>query len=64
MSLLMKAPKPTLPAQRAAEVPILSAQEFLELKEVPPEADWYADIDSRGTRRMYRIAIREFLRFT
>ena len=31
---------------------------------MPPGADWFADMDSPGTRQMYRIAIREFMRFT
>lgn len=51
-------------ARRAHESSILSAQAFRELKDVPPEADWFADIDNLGTRRMYRIALREFMRFT
>ena len=57
--------KPTqLPVAQTVDVPILSSQEFRELKDVPPEADWFADIDSPGTRRMYKIAIGEFMRFT
>src|SRR5271170_5011625 len=64
MNTLYKSPRTQLPATREAGATILSAQEFLELKDVPPEADWFADIDSPGTRRMYRIAIREFMRFT
>ena len=66
MNTLYKASKPRLPAthRRTSDAPILTAQEFLELKAVPPEADWFADIDNPGTRRMYRIAIREFMRFT
>jgi integrase/recombinase XerD len=61
---LYKGSKPSLPATRAHDAAILSAQEFQDLKEVPPEADWFADIDSPGTRRMYQIAIRDFMRFT
>ena len=64
MNSLYRGPKTHLPATRAHDAPILNAQEFRELKEVPPEADWFADIDSPGTRRMYQIAIREFMRFT
>jgi hypothetical protein len=64
MNTLYKGSKANLQATRAHDAPILSAQDFQDLKEVPPEADWFADIDSPGTRRMYQIAIREFTRFT
>jgi len=64
LNSLYKSTKTQLPATRAADAPILTAQEFRELKDVPLEADWFADIDSPGTRRMYQIAIREFMRFT
>jgi site-specific recombinase XerD len=64
MNTLYKGSKGNLPATRAHDAPILSVQEFQNLKEVPPEADWFADIDSPGTRRMYKIAIGEFMRFT
>lgn len=42
----------------------LTAAEFQQLSDVPPEAEWFADLDSAGTRRMYRAAIAELMRFT
>ena len=57
--------KPSLPAPRPPfSRRLLTAKEFQQLKDVPPEVEWFADIDSPGTRRMYRQAIHEFMRFT
>ena len=56
--------KPTLPVARPPSGRLLTAKEFQQLKDVPPEAEWFANIESPGTRRMYQIAIREFMRFT
>ena len=53
-------PSPRPPFSRQ----LLTAKEFQQLKDVPPEAEWFADIDNAGTRRMYRQAINEFMRFT
>jgi integrase/recombinase XerD len=61
---IYKSTQSRLPARRIPEPLGLSSQEFQELKDVPPESEWFANIDSPGTRRMYRIAIREFMRFT
>ena len=54
----------TLPASPRPSSRLLTAKEFQQLKDVPPEAEWFANIESPGTRRMYQIAIREFMRFT
>src|SRR5258706_876612 len=43
---------------------LLTQAEFQHLKDVPPESEWFANLDSPGTRRMYQISIREFMRFT
>jgi integrase/recombinase XerD len=67
---MSKLPKPDtapgsgLPATTVPNTQILRAHEFQYLKNVPPEADWFADIDNPGTRRMYRAAISEFMSFT
>jgi len=53
-----------LPAPRRATSWLLSQTEFQQLKDVPPESDWFANLNSPGTRRMYQISIREFMRFT
>jgi len=36
---------------------------FRRLADVPPEAEWFANIPNPGTRRVYRDAIRDFTRF-
>lgn len=36
---------------------------FYRLADVPPEAEWFANIPNPGTRRVYRDAIRDFTRF-
>ena len=54
----------TLPAPPRPSSRLLTAKEFQQLKDVPPEAEWFANIESPGTRRMYQIAIREFMKFT
>jgi integrase/recombinase XerD len=41
----------------------LTAAEFQGLAEVPPEIEWFANITNLGTRRIYKIAIRDFMRF-
>src|SRR5271169_4136960 len=42
----------------------LTAAEFQGLAEVPPEIEWFANITNLGTRRIYKIAIRDFMQFT
>src|SRR5258705_4786577 len=41
----------------------LTAVEFQGLAQVPPEIEWFANITNLGTRRIYKIAIRDFMRF-
>jgi integrase/recombinase XerD len=41
----------------------LTAAEFLKLATVPPEAEWFANLDSAQTRRAYRNDIGEFMHF-
>ncbi|HCG51861.1 MAG TPA: integrase [Betaproteobacteria bacterium] len=41
----------------------LTAKEFRALSEVPPEAEWFANLDSAQTRRAYRNDIGEFMHF-
>jgi site-specific recombinase XerD len=42
----------------------LSAPEFQRLAEVPPEAQWFANLDSLQTRRAYKSDVQAFMRFT
>ena len=42
---------------------MLSAARFRQLAEVPPEAQWFANLDSYQTRRAYENDIRAFMKF-
>ena len=42
----------------------LTATEFRQLANVPPEAEWFANIDNARTRRAYQIDLRHFMTFT
>jgi site-specific recombinase XerD len=42
---------------------MLTAAEFRELQEVPPETEWFANLDNPNTRRAYRNDLREFMAF-
>jgi integrase/recombinase XerD len=52
-------PTPITPTDRR-----LTAAQFRGLAEVPPEIEWFANITNLGTRRIYKIAIQDFMRFT
>ena len=41
----------------------LSVEEFYQLREVPPEAEWFANLDNANTRRAYQNDVREFMSF-
>ena len=43
---------------------LLTASEFQNLANVPPEVEWFANIENANTRRAYRNDVREFMRFT
>ena len=43
---------------------VLSAPEFQRLADVPPETQWFANIDSPETRRAYQNDLAGFMRFT
>lgn len=43
--------------------PLLSAAEFAQLAEVPPEAQWFANLSSAHTRRAYQADLKSFMRF-
>lgn len=42
----------------------LTAQQFVQLAEVPPATTWFANIDNPQTRRAYQRDIQEFMVFT
>ena len=52
-----------LPQIRTLDRRLLTSAEFSRLKDVPPEAEWFANIESPGTRRIYRVDLRDFTRF-
>ena len=41
----------------------LSAKEFLDLADVPPEIEWFANITNPQTRRVYQNDLHDFMRF-
>ena len=64
MSSVPKLPA-ALPARRSAPATssrALTAPEFHELAQVPPAAEWFANIDNPNTRRAYRNDLKEFMR--
>src|SRR5579884_3579540 len=55
---------PELPTPVGPGARRLTAAEFQRLAEVPPEAEWFANIKNPSTKRAYQNAIRDFIRFT
>src|SRR5690348_12225949 len=53
---------PVTPAAPASGSALTSAQ-FRKLAEVPPEIEWFANIDSRQTRRAYQNDLHGFMAF-
>ena len=43
---------------------ILTKTRFNVLADVPPEFEWFANIDNKSTRRGYENALQDFMRFT
>ena len=39
------------------------AAEFHKLADVPPEVEWFANLDNPNTRRAYENAVKHFMRF-
>jgi hypothetical protein len=42
---------------------LLSAEAFKRLPEVPPEVEWFADIQNANTRDAYRRDVAQFMQF-
>lgn len=42
---------------------LLTAAQFQQLAEVPPEVEWFANIENPRTRRAYRIDLHDFMSF-
>ena len=54
---------PQLPAQIVPAERPLTAAEFHRLAEVPHEAEWFANITNPNSRRAYKKAVGDFIRF-
>src|SRR6202789_2764224 len=52
-----------LPIQIAPADRLLTAAEFQNLADVPPEVEWFANISNHHTRRAYENAVKDFMRF-
>jgi integrase/recombinase XerD len=50
-----------IPPARASRM--LTAAEFHQLADVPPEFEWFANITNAGTRRVYENAVNDFMHF-
>jgi integrase/recombinase XerD len=53
-----------LPRQVSSPNRLLTAAEFQDLADVPPEIEWFDNLDSAATRRAYEKALQDFMRFT
>jgi integrase/recombinase XerD len=42
---------------------LLTRKEFQQLADVPPELEWFANIDNARTRRAYQIDLKDFMQF-
>lgn len=52
-----------VPAQLRPANRLLTAAEFQQLADVPPEVEWFANISNRHTRRAYENALKDFMQF-
>ena len=43
---------------------LLTRDEFNALADVPPEVEWFANLENPNTRRAYRNDLNQFVRFT
>jgi hypothetical protein len=53
---------PQLPTQIAPAERLLTAAEYRRLAEVPPEAEWFANITNPNSKRAYEAAVGDFIR--
>jgi hypothetical protein len=62
---LVPAALPTAPAPEIIQSTerLLTKAEFQKLQDVPPEAEWFANIQNANTRRAYQNDLRSFMRF-
>ena len=53
----------SLPENISTDRSLLTQEEFQRLADVPPEAEWFANIQNANTRRAYRNDLRQFMTF-
>ena len=53
-----------LPVVVAPAGRLLTAEAFQHLADVPPEVEWFANLNNKATRRAYENALADFMRFT
>lgn len=53
-----------LPVLSAVTDRALTAKRFHGLAVVPPELEWFANLGNQATRRTYKVALADFMRFT
>lgn len=41
----------------------LSSNQFAQLRDIPPEVEWFANLDNSKTRRAYKIDLNDFMSF-
>jgi len=58
----MNPAKTTVPIPGASR--LLTAADFQQLTDVPPEVEWFRNLDNPHTGRAYQNAIRDFMEFT
>ena len=56
-------PTPQLPTEITPAERLLTVAEFHRLADVPPEIEWFANLDNPSTKRAYENAIGDFMRF-
>jgi len=56
--------KKHLPTKSPDSTRLLTNADFARLAEVPPEIEWFANIDNAQTRRAYKNALQDFTNFT
>lgn len=57
------APQPTTEIATRPGGSLLTAEEFQRLSQVPPEVEWFQNIDNPQTRRAYENDLRDFMGF-
>ena len=53
----------SLPQRIPSAGSLLTREDFARLADVPPEAEWFANITNENTRRAYRNDLRQFMAF-